>query len=78
MKYPLTSRGLFGSKYLDIQERTREMAAPEEDHVLVKVRACGVCGTDVNFVRDWQDDPSAPGPRDRRRGRRGREERARA
>ena len=61
MKYPLQSRGLFGRKYLDLQERVREIEAPDGEHVLVKVRACGVCGTDVNFVRDWQDDPQALG-----------------
>ena len=25
--------------------------------MVVKVRACGVCGTDINFVRDWPEDP---------------------
>ena len=53
----MKSRGLYGKKFLDIQERVREIASPDEDHVVVKVRACGVCGTDVNFVRDWADDP---------------------
>jgi threonine dehydrogenase-like Zn-dependent dehydrogenase len=51
------SRGLWGKKYLDIQERETEIAPPDEDHVIVKIRACGVCGTDLNFVRDWVDDP---------------------
>jgi len=50
------SRGLFGKKYLDIEERVAEIGPPHEDRVVVKVRACGVCGTDVNFVRDWADD----------------------
>jgi len=53
----MQAKGLFGKKYLDIQERTREIPALAEDFVLVKVRACGVCGTDINFVRDWDDDP---------------------
>ncbi len=53
----MRSRGLYGKKLLDIQERVREIASPDEDHVVVKVRACGVCGTDINFVRDWKDDP---------------------
>jgi L-iditol 2-dehydrogenase len=61
MKYPLASRGLFGRKYLDLQERTRELAAPEEDRVLVRVWACGVCGTDLNFVRDWKGEHQALG-----------------
>ena len=28
---------------------------------MVKVMACGVCGTDINFVRDWSGDPMALG-----------------
>jgi L-iditol 2-dehydrogenase len=55
------SRGLFGKKYLDIQVREKDIPAPDEDHVIVKVHACGVCGTDINFVRDWKDDPMALG-----------------
>ena len=53
----MKSRGLFGKKYLDVQQRVREIPPPDEDHVLVKVQACGVCGTDINFVRDWAADP---------------------
>ena len=53
----MKSRGLFGRKYLDIQERVQDIAAPDEDHVIVRIRACGVCGTDVNFVRDWDEEP---------------------
>jgi len=52
----MKSRGLYGRKYLDIEERTIDIPPPDEDHVIVKVRACGVCGTDVNFVRDWEDN----------------------
>ncbi len=57
----MKSKGLFGKKYLDIQEREREIPDPDEDHVIVKIHACGVCGTDINFVRDWKDDPMALG-----------------
>lgn len=53
----MNSKGLYGKKYLDIQHRVREIPPPDEDHVIVKVRACGVCGTDINFVRDWTDEP---------------------
>jgi len=52
----MQSKGLFGRKYLDIQERRLDVGAPDEDHVIVKVYACGVCGTDINFVRDWDED----------------------
>ena len=51
----MRSKGLWGKKFLDIQEREWEIAPPDEDHVIVRVNACGVCGTDVNFVRDWSD-----------------------
>jgi L-iditol 2-dehydrogenase len=57
----VTSRGLYGRKFLDIEERRREIGHPDEEHVVVKVRACGVCGTDINFVRDWSADPMALG-----------------
>jgi L-iditol 2-dehydrogenase len=57
----MKSKGLFGRKLLDVQERVQEIGAPDEDHVIVKVRACGVCGTDINFVRDWAGDPMALG-----------------
>jgi threonine dehydrogenase-like Zn-dependent dehydrogenase len=53
----VTSKGLFGKRLLDIQERDRQVESPTGDQVLVKVRACGVCGTDVNFVRDWNEAP---------------------
>ena len=53
----MTSRGWFGRKPLAMEERTREIAPPDADHVVVKVHACGVCGTDINFVRDWSAEP---------------------
>jgi threonine dehydrogenase-like Zn-dependent dehydrogenase len=51
------SRGLFGKKGVQLETRSRDIPPPGEDHVLVKVYACGVCGTDINFVRDWSADP---------------------
>ncbi|MGB9619979.1 MAG: zinc-dependent alcohol dehydrogenase [Armatimonadota bacterium] len=53
----MDSTGLYGRKFLEITQRTIDIAGPDEDYVIVKVHACGVCGTDVNFVRDWSDDP---------------------
>jgi len=50
------SKGLYGKKFLDIEVREREIEAPGEDHVIVQVKACGVCGTDINFVRDWEEE----------------------
>ncbi len=57
----MQSRGLFGKKFLEIQERVRDIPPPDENHVVVKIHACGVCGTDINFVRDWADQPMALG-----------------
>ena len=56
-KLTMKSRGLFGKKSIAIEERTIDIGAPDEDHVIVKVHACGVCGTDINFVRDWDAEP---------------------
>ena len=53
----MISNSLFGKKYLDIQSRQIEVSPPDEDHVIVKIHACGVCGTDINFVKDWPGDP---------------------
>ncbi|MDD3927889.1 MAG: alcohol dehydrogenase catalytic domain-containing protein, partial [bacterium] len=52
----MKSKGLYGKKYLDIEMREREILSPAPNSVIVKVQACGVCGTDINFVRDWEDE----------------------
>lgn len=57
----MKSKGLYGKKFLNIQEREREIGPLGEEDVLVKVHACGVCGTDINFVRDWAEEPMALG-----------------
>jgi L-iditol 2-dehydrogenase len=57
----MQSKGLFGKKYLALETRTQELDAPRDEYVIAKVRACGVCGTDINFVRDWPDQPMALG-----------------
>ena len=57
----MTSRGIYGRKPLDIEVREREIGSPGIGQAIVKVRACGVCGTDVNFVRDWKGSSMALG-----------------
>jgi L-iditol 2-dehydrogenase len=57
----MISKGLYGKKILDIQVREHELAPAGDDNVIVKVHACGVCGTDLNFVKDWPDDYMALG-----------------
>ena len=51
----MKTRSLFGRKYLDIETRELEMTPGPRD-VVVKVLACGVCGTDLNFLRDYDGD----------------------
>lgn len=46
---------------MDVEIRERVLAGPGPGQVIVKVRACGICGTDVNFVRDWTGEPMALG-----------------
>ena len=57
----MKNKALWGKKYLEIDERVSDLAAPGDDHVIVEVRACGVCGTDINYVRDWPGEPMALG-----------------
>ena len=52
----MKSRGLYGRKNFDIEERITNIGSPDEDHVIVRIRACGVCGTDINFISDWEDE----------------------
>lgn len=52
----MLSKGLYGRRGLELETRQSEVALGDEDHVLVKVHACGVCGTDINFVRDWEGE----------------------
>lgn len=57
----MKSKGLYGKKYLDIEQREFDAELTDDNHVIVKVHACGICGTDINFVRDWDDEPEALG-----------------
>jgi len=57
----MRSRGIYGRKPLDIEVRERDVGSPGFGQVIVKVQACGVCGTDVNLVRDWTGAHAALG-----------------
>ena len=52
----MKTKALFGRKNLDLDIRELEIPALQPFQVLVKVHACGVCGTDLNFIRDWEGD----------------------
>jgi len=49
-------KAAFARSPFDIQIRDLEPRKPGTDEVLVRVKACGVCGTDLHFARDWQGD----------------------
>ncbi len=51
----MQTNSLFGKKYISLEKRVLELPKIEKNLALVKVHACGVCGTDLNFVRDWDD-----------------------
>jgi len=51
----MKTKSLFGKKYLDIETRELDLC-PGPCDVIVKVLACGVCGTDLNFLRDYDAD----------------------
>lgn len=53
--------GLYGRKHLEIEARETEVKPPEYDEVIVQVHACGICGTDINFVRQWTGPAMALG-----------------
>lgn len=52
----METRSLFGRKEMDVQVRTLPIPELAHGQVLVKVHACGVCGTDLNFIRDWSGE----------------------
>jgi L-iditol 2-dehydrogenase len=51
----MNSKGLFGKKYIDLSTETFKLEKPGFNDVIVKVKACGVCGTDINFLSQWTD-----------------------
>lgn len=50
----MRANGLFGGKYAKVEKREYELPALGPNDALVEVRACGVCGTDLNFLRDCE------------------------
>ncbi|MBN1315835.1 MAG: alcohol dehydrogenase catalytic domain-containing protein [Anaerolineales bacterium] len=53
----MIGKGLYGKKYLQVETRERSIQLTSDKHVIVRIEACGVCGTDLNFLRDWEGDP---------------------
>lgn len=50
----MKAHGLFGGKYVKIEKQEYELGVVGPNHALVAVKACGVCGTDLNFLRDCE------------------------
>jgi len=48
-------KGLFGKKGFHIELRTLAETSIGEHMVRIRVLACGVCGTDLHFLRDMED-----------------------
>jgi len=49
--------GLYSRKGLEMEAREEEIGPPSEGEAIIKVRACGVCGTDLNFLKHWSGSP---------------------
>ncbi len=52
----MKTTGLFGRKFIHLEEREIELGPPGPGEVIVKLNACGVCGTDLNFLKQWEGD----------------------
>jgi len=51
----MKSTGLYGKKYINVETRSVDIKPPGFNDVIVKIHACGVCGTDINFLKQWTD-----------------------
>jgi len=57
----MKTKALFARHPLDFELRDVELPDLGVDDVLVKVHACGVCGTDIHFAKDMEGDYNALG-----------------
>jgi L-iditol 2-dehydrogenase len=48
-------KALFARKGFDFKIQESEPRKPGLDEVLVRVHACGLCGTDLHLARDWSE-----------------------
>ena len=44
----------------NIQIKDIDVSPPVDDEVLVKIKACGICGTDLHFYHDYPQDSPMP------------------
>lgn len=52
----MKTTGLFGRKGMSLEFREAVLADPDFNDVIVKVLACGVCGTDLNYLKQWEGE----------------------
>jgi len=52
----MKTQGLFARSPMEFELRDFELPALGDNDVLVKVHACGVCGTDIHFAKDAKGD----------------------
>ncbi len=51
----MLARGLYGKRHFQIEIREREIGPLGPREVLLRVRAAGVCGTDLHFLRELDE-----------------------
>ena len=56
----MKTMGLYGWKSMQFQFQERELSISAPDEAIVKILACGICGTDLHFVRH-AEKPTALG-----------------
>jgi len=49
-------KGVYARSPFQFEIREMDIPKPKEGEALIKVRACGVCGTDLHFAADWTED----------------------
>lgn len=49
-------KGVFAKSPFQFQIREMDIPKPDAGEVLIRVKACGVCGTDLHFAADWTED----------------------
>ena len=51
----MLARGLYGRRGFRMEIRERALPEPGPNEALLRVRACGVCGTDLHFLRELDE-----------------------
>jgi L-iditol 2-dehydrogenase len=49
-------KGLYARSPFKFEIKEMDAPQPKEGEVLIQVKACGLCGTDLHFAADWTED----------------------